>query len=364
MREIKIIVLNLFIFAVIAAFLIFLFLYLKSNIVENFTSGGNFNISSSSIRLLPSENPKIATSSYSEPVKTIKPTKPEIISKKIPEKVIITEPIKEVSSKSFEELINSSVIQLYCGYLDSEETSFSSIARGTGIIINSQGEILTNRHILYDGNLKKIKSDCFVLKSPFPNVRSEKPKIYYAAKITNYPIEEKFSDFFSKERYYNDFAVLKISYKISSDSKINFLLQTDSISLSDYDVLEKNGVFNYLPVDWQYQPKNYDSLIALGYGADASHAANQITSIIGRLSGNVDIDESLKPQILLIEIGATTGFSGGALINPQSKGLVGLISWITTNESEIRYTAAIFRDFLSAIMLADLGFDLKSLSGK
>ncbi|MBI2635238.1 MAG: trypsin-like peptidase domain-containing protein [Parcubacteria group bacterium] len=352
MTAVKILKIIASFFAVLftAAFLIFSFIHLKSNFSGNFAPNEIFIISTSSMGLLP----------YGEPVKTVKQTKePKIISKEVPEKSIVAEPLKEVSSKSFEELINSSVIQLYCGYLNVEKTSFSSISRGTGIIINSRGEILTNRHIIYDENLQKIKSDCFVLKSPFPNIRSEKPKIYYVAQITNYPLEEKFNDFFSKDRYYNDFAILKISYKISSDSKINQLLQADPASLSDYDVLENNSLFNYLPVDWQYQPKNNDLLIALGYGADASHAANQITSIIGRLSGNVDINGSSKPQVLLIEIGATTGFSGGALINPQSKGLIGLISWITSSENEVRYTAAIFRDFLKTTMFQDLNFDLK-----
>ncbi|GEM_PF-3241142 len=366
------IIVSFFSILFIGAFLFFSFVYLKSDFDVNFASNENFNIATSSIRLLSLERSKTATSSYSEPVKTVKQIKePQIISKEIVQKSIVTEPVREVSSKSFEELINSSVIQLYCGYLDGEQTSFSSISRGTGIIINSQGEILTNRHIIYDENLKKIKNNCFVLKSPFPNIRSEKPKIYYVAEVINYPPKEKFSDFFSKDRYYNDFAILKISSKISSDSKINLLLQADPASLSDYGILENNGppggearIFSYLPIDWQYQPKNNDSLIALGYGSDASHSANQITSIIGRLNGNVDINGSLKPQVLLIEIGATAGFSGGALINPRSRGLVGLISWITTNESEVRYTAAIFRDFLSTTMFADLGFDLKSLSGK
>ena len=277
----------------------------------------------------------------------------------------ISEPIAviEVSSKSFEELINSSVVQLYCGYLDGKKTSFSSIARGSGIIINSQGEILTNRHIIYDENLKKVKSDCFVLKSPFPNIRSEKPKIYYAAGIMNYPSQEKFNDSFSKERYYNDFAVLKIISKIGKESKINLLLGFDYASESDFLVLSSyEGIFNFLSIDWNYQPKDGDTLITLGYGVDASRLANQITSTVGEIAGNVNIIKSAEPQILLIESNATTGFSGGALINPKSTGLVGLVSWIKAGDIPGKYTVAIFRDFLSTAMLADLGFDLKSLS--
>ena len=366
------IIVSFFAVVFIAAFLIFSIVYLRSNIGRDVAYNENFNISSSSMRLLPFESSKTGTSSYGEPVKTVKQTKePPIILKEIAEKSIVTEPIREVSSKSFEELVNSSVIQLYCGYLDGEGTSFSSISRGTGIIINSQGEILTNRHIIYDSNLKKIKSDCFVLKSSFFNVRSGKPKIYYTAQIINYPLEEKFSDAFSQDRYYNDFAILKIASRPTSEMKINQILQTDYASEADYSVLENNGppggeasVFNYFPIDWQYQPKNNDSLITLGYGVDASHMANQITSTIGRLAGNVDIRGDSKPQILLIESNATTGFSGGALINPQSKGFIGLISWITISDVTGKYTVAIFRDFLSMTMLADFGFDLKSLSSR
>ena len=343
------IIVSFFAVVFIAAFLFFSFVYLRSNIDRDFASNKNFNISTSSIRLLSSE-----------PVKTIKQAKePQIISKEIAEKLIITEPIREVSSKTFEELVNSSVIQLYCGYLDGEETSFSSISRGTGIIINSRGEILTNRHIIYDENLKKIKNDCFVLKSPFPNVKSEKPKIYYAAQIINYPLEEKLNNSFSKDRYYNDFAILKINFRPTSKMKINQLLQTDYASEADYLVLENNSVFNYFPIDWNYIPKNDDLLITLGYGVDAGHIANQITSTIGRLVGNVDIRGDSKPQILLVESNATAGFSGGALIDPQSKGLIGLISWITTGDITGKYTVAIFRDFLSDTILQDLNFNLK-----
>ena len=259
--------------------------------------------------------------------------------------------IKEVSSKSFEELINSSVIQLYCGNLNAEQTSFSNISRGTGIIISSNGNVLTNRHIVYDENTQKIKNNCFILRSPFPNAESQKPKIYYTAEVTDYPLIEKLSDSFSEDKYYNDFAVLKIVSKIGIESKINFLLGFDLAAPADYLVIENNNIFNFLPIDWNYQPKDGDHLITLGYGVDASHLANQITSTVGKLFGNISVDKSLKPQILLINSNATTGFSGGALVNPQSKGLVGLISWITNGDEAGKYTVAIFRDFLKTQML-------------
>ncbi len=101
--------------------------------------------------------------------------------------------IKEVSLKSLGELIDSSVVQLYCGYFNGENAAFSDISRGTGIIINSKGEILTNRHIIYDENLKKARSDCFVLKSPFPNEKSQNRKIYYFTESIGYPAVENFS---------------------------------------------------------------------------------------------------------------------------------------------------------------------------
>ncbi len=318
-------------------------------------NGTNLDLKVSTSTLGLSTFQKVATTSENT-IKIIKPKpKPKPISYVVPSAVV-----KEISSKSFEELINSSVIQLYCGYFNSEEATFSDISRGTGIIIDEKGEILTNRHIIYDENSKKIRSNCFVLKSPFPNEKSQNPKIYYAAEIISYPAIEKFGDSFSKDKYYNDFAVLKIISKPSSESKINLLLGFNYASLDDYSVLENSSsTFNFLPFDWNYQPKDGDTLITLGYGVDASHNANKITSTIGKLSGNIDINESLKPQILLIESNATAGFSGGALINPQSKGLIGLISWITSGDEAGKYTVAIFRDFLRGLMLQDLNFDLK-----
>lgn len=281
-------------------------------------------------------------------------------------KIPVSESIKEVSSKSFEELINSSVIQLYCGNLNSEGTEFSNISRGTGIIISSSGTMLTNRHVIYDENSGKVKNNCIVLKSPFPNTDSSKPKIYYSSQIISYPLIEKFSDIFSKDKYYNDFALLKITEKPETNSKINLLLGFDYASPSDYSVLVDNnspsvqaGKFNFLPIDWDYQPKNDDFLITLGYGVDASQMANKITSTIGKITGNININKGKEPQIILIESNATTGFSGGALINPKSKGMVGLVSWITAGDVTGKYTVAIFRDFLRSMMLQDLNFDLK-----
>lgn len=360
--ELKIIKIIVSIFAVItiAAFLIFSFVYLKSNFGGNFVSNENFNISTSSMKILP----------YSEPVKMVKPTERPIISKEITKKLIVAEPTKEVSSKSFEELVNSSVFQVYCGYLSADETNFTGIARGTGIIVSSKGEILTNRHIIYDENMKKVKSNCFILKSPFPNIGSEKPKIYYSADILSYPLKEKFNEIFSKDKYYNDFAVLKIMDRLTDKSKIGQLLQTSYASETDFSVIENNGPpgseasdFNFLPIDWSYQPKDGDILITLGYGVDASHLANKITSTVGKIGGNININinKSAEPQILLIESNATTGFSGGALINPESKGLVGLVSWITAGDITGKYTVAIFRDFLRSLMIQDLNLDLKLL---
>lgn len=281
---------------------------------------------------------------------------PQAVKLKIPEIAAV----KEVSSKSFEELVNSSVIQLYCGNLNAEKTDFSNIARGTGIIIDNKGEILTNRHIIYDKNSKKLRNDCFILKNIFPNTGSQKPKIYYTSEIIDYPLIEKFNDIFSKDKYYNDFAILKIVSRPNNDSKINLLLGFDYALSEDYLVLE-NGPdkYNYLPIDWNYQPKNDDVLITLGYGVDATNSADQITSTAGKLSGNINIDKNANPEIILVESNATAGFSGGALINPKSKGLVGLISWITAGDEAGKYTVTIFRDFLRKLMLQDLNFDLK-----
>ena len=361
--ELKIlkIIISIFAVIVIVAFLIFSFNYLRSNFSGNFTSDENFNISTSSAKIWPSENPKATTSYYSGSVNVKLVKEPQIISKEIAQKPIIAEPIREVSSKSFEELVNSSVIQLYCGNLNAEGTTFSDISRGTGIIISGNGSVLTNRHIVYDENTKKIKNDCFILKSHFPNAESQKPKIYYTAEVTDYPLIEKLSDSFSEDKYYNDFAVLKIVSKIGIESKINFLLGFDLAAPTDYLAIENNSFFNFFPIDWNYQPKDSDILITLGYGVDASHLANKITSTIGKISGNININKSAEPQILLIESNATTGFSGGALINPKSKGLVGLVSWITAGDVAGKYTVAIFRDFLRSLMLQDLNLDLKLL---
>lgn len=311
----------------------------------------NLKIATSTVDL-PAVNLPAPEQSSSMPENVIEIVKPNLkpISNAIPPAIV-----KEVSSKSLGELINSSVVQLYCGYLNSENATFSDISRGTGIIINSKGEILTNRHIIYDENLKKARSDCFVLKSPFPNEKSQNPKIYYSTEIIGYPAVEKFSNSFSGDKYYNDFAVLKITSKIGNESKLNLILGLDYASPEDYSVVENN----YLPIDWNYKPKDGDFLITLGYGVDAARTANKITSTIGKLIGNIDTDKSLKPQILLIESNATAGFSGGALINPQSKGFIGLISWITSGNEAGKYTVAIFRDFLKTLMLQDLNFELK-----
>lgn len=287
--------------------------------------------------------------------------KPKPISSNLPPVKLKTETIKvsEISSKSFEELINSSVIQLYCGNLNSDETSFSNISRGTGIIIDGSGRLLTNRHVIYDENLKKVKNNCFVLKSPFPNIDSQKPKIYYSSYIISYPLVEKFNDSFSDDKYYNDFTLLKINSKINRESKINLLLELDYALPNDYLILENNGKFNFLPIDWNYQPKDGDSLITLGYGVDTSHLANKITSTIGKIAGNININKSAEPQIILVESNTTIGSSGGALINPNSKSLIGLVSWITAGDVTGKYTVAIFRDFLRSLMITDLNFDLK-----
>ncbi len=338
---------------ILAAAVIITVFFIYPSFKRSSENGTNLDLRISTSTLTLSTFPKVATTSestiYQNTVKIIKPN---------PKPISYT--IKEISPKSLEELINSSVIQLYCGYLNIEAMTFSDISRGTGIIINSKGEILTNRHIIYDENLKKVRSDCFVLKNTFPDSKSQKPKIYYTANVVNYPAIEKFSDFFSKDKYYNDFAILKINSKFNSADKINLILGFDYANQADYSVMETGtSTFNFLPIDWNYRPKDNDALITLGYGVDASHLANQITSTIGKLSGNIDINGSLRPQILLIESNATAGFSGGALINPQSKGLIGLISWITSSDETSKYTVAIFRDFLKTLMLQDLNFELK-----
>ena len=354
---------KIFKFIILFAILIFVAIFIYPNFKRSPENGTNLDlkISTSTLNLeafspfgrSPAGGQKVATTSENT-IKIIKP-KPKPISY-----VVSPAVVKEVSPKSFEELINSSVIQLYCGYFNKGEATFSDISRGTGIIINEKGEILTNHHIIYDENSKKIRSDCFVLKSPFPNEKSQNPKIYYAAEIISYPAIEKFNDSFSKDKYYNDFAILKIVSKPDGANKINLLLGFDYALPEDYAILKSNtGVFNFLPIDWDYQPKDGDTLTTLGYGVDASHSANKITSTIGKLSGNIDINGSLKPQILLVESNATAGFSGGALINPQSKGLVGLISWIASGDEAGKYTVTIFRDFLKTLMLQDLNFDLK-----
>jgi len=326
-----------------------------------FPVGGELKISTSTLNLPVFE--ETATTSEKITEKILKPDSAQVskpAAKPVVKNTIIPSGVQEVSAKSFEELINSSVVQLYCGYLGEGGMTFSDISRGTGIIFNAKGEILTNRHVIYDENSKKVRSDCFILKSPFPNEKSQNPKIYYQAEIISYPAAGKLSDSFSQDKYYNDFAVLKIASKANSESKINLLLGFDYAVQTDYLILESGtSTFNFLPIDWNYQPKDGNLLITLGYGVDASHIANKITSTIGELWGNVSIDGSSKPQILLIGSNATIGFSGGALINPWSKGFVGLISWITSGDETGKYTVAIFRDFLKTLMLQDLNFELK-----
>lgn len=270
--------------------------------------------------------------------------------------------VKEVSSKSLIELINGSIVQLYCGNMNSDKTELSGISRGTGIIINSGGIILTNRHIIYDEIFKKPKSDCFILKSPFPNLSGQKAKIYYFAKIENWPQTEKFSKDFSSDKYYNDFALLKISGKTTAEnSKIGTMLGFDYAGIDDYKIVESGGLFNYLSIDWDYQPRVKDNLISVGYGTDASHEARQITSSAGTVSGGIQVLAASGVEVLVVEGNATIGFSGGALIHPQSKGLLGLVSWVSAGAEEGKFTVAIFRDFLGLLMKDEFGIDFRQL---
>lgn len=273
--------------------------------------------------------------------------------------------IKEVSSKSLTELINSSIVQLYCGNMNAEKTQFSEIARGTGVIINSNGIILTNRHIIYDEIFKKAKSDCFVLKSPFPNSSGQRPKIYYFVKIENWPQTEKFSKDFSPDKYYNDFALLKADDETTAEnSKIGAMLGFDYAGPDDYKIVETDGKFNYFPVDWTYIPRAGDNLISAGYGTDASHEARQVTSSAGTVSGGIQALGAGGVEMLIVEGNATTGFSGGALIHPQSKGLVGLVSWVSAGADEGKFTVAIFRDFLSLLMKEEFNIDSRQLTAE
>ena len=347
-----------FIVSITVIIMVAIFFYLNFQRPTKNNTDPNLKIATSTIKLPATSTPAVTAPAKNLPApKKSSPVSNPISNIALP---ILPAVIKEVSEKSLEELVNSSVIQLYCGYFNSESATFSGISRGTGIIISPKGEILTNRHIIYDENLKKARNDCFVLKSPFPNEKSQNPKIYYSVEIIGYPAIEKFSDSFSSDKYYNDFAVLKITSKIGSESRLNLILGFDYAAQADYSLLENGtSTFNFLPIDWNYKPKDGDILITLGYGVDATRMANKITSTIGKLIGNINTDGSSNPQILLIESNATAGFSGGALINPQSKGLVGLVSWITSGDEAGKYTVTIFRDFLKTLMSQDLNFELK-----
>ncbi len=231
---------KIFKFIIFSAALIFAAIFIYTIFQRSSENGINLNteISTSTIDLLNLQKIATTTEKIVSP-STVKIAKPPVKLMPYTAPPVVINTVKEVSPRSFEELVNSSVIQLYCGYINSEGTTFSDISRGTGVIINEKGEILTNRHIIYDENLKKTKSDCFILKSPFPNAKSQKPKIYYMAQIINYPAVEKFNDSFSKDKYFNDFAILKIGSKLNSESKINLLLGLEYASPEDYSILEK-----------------------------------------------------------------------------------------------------------------------------
>ena len=134
---------------------------------SNDSPDAKISVKNNNLDSILKESKKISTTT-NDSVKTVKPENGSnfYILPPIKSKVIKTDIVNEVSSKSFEELINSSVIQLYCGNLNLDETTFSDISRGTGIIISESGKVLTNRHVIYDDNAKKIKNNCFILKSP------------------------------------------------------------------------------------------------------------------------------------------------------------------------------------------------------
>ena len=328
-----------------------------------------FNLASSTLGLFFSDNTvnKIITlpKTKPSPQKTAPVSKLKTSNQSILPPVQTKPAVKKVSSKSLTELINSSIIQLYCGNMNAEKTLFSEIARGTGVIINSDGTILTNRHIIYDEIFKKPKNDCFILKSPFPNPSGQRPKIYYFAKIENWPQTEKFSKDFSPDKYYNDFALLKAGDRTTAEnSKIGAMLGFEYGGPDDYKIMESGGLFNYLPVDWSYRPRAGDNLISAGYGTDASHEARQVTSSAGTVSGGIQALGAGGIEMLIVESNATTGFSGGALIHPQSKGLIGLVSWVSSGAEEGKFTVAIFRDFLSLLIKEEFGIDFKQLTAE
>ncbi|MDP3004359.1 MAG: hypothetical protein Q8N43_02550, partial [Candidatus Azambacteria bacterium] len=121
---------KIFKFIILFAILIFVAIFIYPIFRRSSENGTNsdLKISTSTINLPTFQN----SSTTSEDItKTIKPLQKSsyLIPSIAKPKILEPAPVKEVSSKSFEELIDSSVIQLYCGYFN-EETTFSDISRG------------------------------------------------------------------------------------------------------------------------------------------------------------------------------------------------------------------------------------------
>ena len=116
-------VLKLIIFIIVAlgaAIFISTTIRRSSDSDRNFSpEGGELEVSTSTLNLtVPQKVSTTSENTISE--NTVKIVKPKPISYVAPPPAVVI----EISSKSFEELINSSIIQLYCGYLNGEKRVF------------------------------------------------------------------------------------------------------------------------------------------------------------------------------------------------------------------------------------------------
>ncbi len=246
-------------------------------------------------------------------------------------------------------LASRTIVSLLCG--NSLPDELKNATYGSGVLINSSGEILTNNHVVYDDSTGIVRSDCFVLKQEtFGDVK--KPKVYYRARTLHYSTNlEGYSG--PGYGYGNDFAIVKIQERVNLQNLPTYLNDWSVASESDFsDVENSPGVYRWYPFDWSYVPSEGDYVVLIGYAAK-DRGFPSLASIGGNISGIFYIIHPGIVESIRVNIAITKGMSGGIVINPQTGKAIGLNYATTESAGDFLY-----RDFINSQMLEDFGFSL------
>lgn len=178
--------------------------------------------------------------------------------------------------------INSSPVVQLVSYSDQYGLQVNMLGWGSASIINNQGVILSNNHVVDDGSgsLATAFSVCVTKKA------LERPVCDYTASLI-----DRNSDM--------DIAILKIDPKDVHGNPVDY------------------GQFATLPMDFAYRPTVQDDVLIVGYpwiGADT------ITETKGIVSGTTEYNgyQYIKTDAII-----AGGNSGGAMISPAGK-LIGI----------------------------------------